>query len=264
MPWRIARPPDRGGADRDPARRHTRVDHDAHARAGTNWPPASASPRDCWPAPPSAGAVPAGPGPRWTVSSTSSRSRPAVWPLPPPAADHHHVGLRHLRHRHRRAAGTAAPVAAGAAFLPRRARAGARHGHVHAQLFDATGAVHAAVAFDRPAPTCSPGRTSVGTMRSTRVVGRLLSTDPVAGHGAGAWVSGRASFEMVQKGVGGRFLVRGGGQCPIVAGGQRRPPGRDDVVRLRPWRRLNVYAPEPRQADTTALRPCRHALGGWP
>ena len=94
-----ARRADRRGADDDPARRHGRVDDDAHARATTtSWPPASASPRACSPARPSAACATAPTARPWPASSTTSPSRPAA-------------GRRRRRRgsaRRRRAAGGAA------------------------------------------------------------------------------------------------------------------------------------------------------------
>jgi FdhD protein len=67
------------------------------------------------------------------------------------------------------------------------------------QLFDVTGGVHAAVAFDRDgAPVV--GREDIGRHNAVdKVVGRLLLDDALPADGLGLWVSGRASFEIVQK-----------------------------------------------------------------
>jgi FdhD protein len=66
-------------------------------------------------------------------------------------------------------------------------------------LFGATGAVHAAVAFD---PTGRPlvGREDIGRHNAVdKVVGRLLLDGLLPATGLALFVSGRASFEMVQK-----------------------------------------------------------------
>jgi FdhD protein len=66
-------------------------------------------------------------------------------------------------------------------------------------LFGLTGAVHAAAAFDvsgRPLIV----REDVGRHNAVdKVVGRLLLDDQLPADGLGLYVSGRASFEMVQK-----------------------------------------------------------------
>jgi FdhD protein len=67
------------------------------------------------------------------------------------------------------------------------------------ELFRLTGAVHAAVAFT---PDGSPvlGREDIGRHNAVdKVVGRLVLDDALPAAGLGLWVSGRASFEIVQK-----------------------------------------------------------------
>ena len=67
------------------------------------------------------------------------------------------------------------------------------------ELFDLTGAVHAAVAFDRSGAAVL-GREDVGRHNAVdKVVGRLLLDGALPAHELGLWVSGRASFEIVQK-----------------------------------------------------------------
>jgi FdhD protein len=67
------------------------------------------------------------------------------------------------------------------------------------ELFRLTGAVHAAVAFTADgAPLL--GREDIGRHNAVdKVVGRLLLDDALPATGSGLWVSGRASFEIVQK-----------------------------------------------------------------
>jgi FdhD protein len=67
------------------------------------------------------------------------------------------------------------------------------------QLFDLTGGVHAAVAFDRRGEAVL-GREDIGRHNAVdKVVGRLLLDGALPAHDLGLWVSGRASFEIVQK-----------------------------------------------------------------
>jgi FdhD protein len=68
-----------------------------------------------------------------------------------------------------------------------------------AELFDLTGSVHAAVAFDRAgAPVL--GREDIGRHNAVdKVVGRLLLDGGLPAADLGLYVSGRASFEIVQK-----------------------------------------------------------------
>ncbi len=67
------------------------------------------------------------------------------------------------------------------------------------ELFDLTGAVHAAVAFDGAGQAVLT-REDIGRHNAVdKVVGRLLLDDALPATGLGLWVSGRASFEIVQK-----------------------------------------------------------------
>lgn len=66
-------------------------------------------------------------------------------------------------------------------------------------LFARTGAAHAAATFDR-AGTVGIVREDIGRHNAVdKVVGRLLLDDELPGTGLGLFVSGRASFEIVQK-----------------------------------------------------------------
>ena len=74
-------------------------------------------------------------------------------------------------------------------------------------VFDATGAVHAAAAFDADG-TPLVVREDVGRHNAVdKVVGRLLLDDRLPATGLGLYVSGRASFELVQKAWAGGFAA---------------------------------------------------------
>ncbi len=71
--------------------------------------------------------------------------------------------------------------------------------HDHQELFARTGAAHAAAAFDRRG-RIEVVREDIGRHNAVdKVVGRLLLDERLPAHGRGLFVSGRASFEMVQK-----------------------------------------------------------------
>jgi FdhD protein len=71
----------------------------------------------------------------------------------------------------------------------------------HAQeLFDSTGSVHAAAAFDPRSGDVLLVREDIGRHNAVdKVVGRLLLDGKLPATGLGLFVSGRASLEMVQK-----------------------------------------------------------------
>ena len=115
------------------------------------------------------------------------------------------------------------------AAVPARARAGQ-------ELFERTGAVHAAAAFDRDG-TILLTREDVGRHNAVdKVVGRLLLDGALPATGLGLFVSGRASFELVQKAWAGRLRRPGGGERAVVAGGGGGPRRRPHARRLRAHR----------------------------
>ncbi len=83
----------------------------------------------------------------------------------------------------------------------------------HQQLFAATGGSHAAAAFDLQTGDISVVREDIGRHNAVdKVVGRLLLDGRLPARRpdmppVGLWVSGRASFEMVQKAWAGGFGV---------------------------------------------------------
>ena len=70
-----------------------------------------------------------------------------------------------------------------------------------------------------------------------KVVGRLLLDGALPAAGLGLFVSGRASFEIVQKAWAAGFGTVVAVSAPSSLAVDRRPPGRHDPVRLRPRRR---------------------------
>ena len=111
-------------------------------------------------------------------------------------------------------------------------------------LFAATGAVHAAAAFDRDG-TVLLSREDVGRHNAVdKVVGRMLLDGRLPARGLGLFVSGRASFELVQKAWAAGFSTMVAVSAPTSLAVQTaRRAGlvlagfiRDD--------RINVYAPE--------------------
>jgi FdhD protein len=120
------------------------------------------------------------------------------------------------------------------------------------QLFDATGAVHAAVAFDRSGDPVL-AREDIGRHNAVdKVVGRLLLDDrlPATGPGPshagplGLYVSGRASFEIVQKAWAAGFSAVVAVSAPSsLAVSAARLAGMT-LCGFARGGRLNVYAPE--------------------
>jgi FdhD protein len=113
----------------------------------------------------------------------------------------------------------------------------------HQTLFDATGAVHAAAAFDAAGQVLLV-REDVGRHNAVdKVIGRLLLDGALPADGLGLYVSGRASFELVQKAWAGGFSTMVAVSAPTalaVATARRANLVLAGFVR---GARLNVYAP---------------------
>ena len=112
------------------------------------------------------------------------------------------------------------------------------------QLFDATGAVHAAVAFDRSGDPVL-AREDIGRHNAVdKVVGRFLLDDRLPATGHGLYVSGRASFEIVQKAWAAGFSAVVAVSAPSsLAVSAARLAGMT-LCGFARGGRLNVYAPE--------------------
>ena len=110
-------------------------------------------------------------------------------------------------------------------------------------LFDATGAVHAAAAFD-VAGVPLLVREDVGRHNAVdKVVGRLLLDDRLPARDLGLYVSGRASFELVQKAWAAGFSALVAVSAPTslaVATARRANLTLAGFVR---GGRMNVYSP---------------------
>ena len=110
-------------------------------------------------------------------------------------------------------------------------------------LFDATGAVHAAAAFDVSGVPLLV-REDVGRHNAVdKVVGRLLLDDRLPARDLGLYVSGRASFELVQKAWAAGFSALVAVSAPTslaVATARRANLTLAGFVR---GGRMNVYSP---------------------
>jgi len=118
--------------------------------------------------------------------------------------------------------------------------------HVRSQqsLFAKTGAVHAAAAFDEGG-TPLVVREDVGRHNAVdKVVGRLLLDGALPAHRLGLFVSGRASFELVQKAWAAGFAALVAVSAPTsLAVEAARSAGLTLAGFARPGT-MNVYAPE--------------------
>jgi FdhD protein len=112
------------------------------------------------------------------------------------------------------------------------------------RLFDATGAVHAAVAFDRSGDPVL-AREDIGRHNAVdKVVGRFLLDDLLPATALGLYVSGRASFEIVQKAWAAGFSAVVAVSAPSsLAVSAARLAGMT-LCGFARGGRLNVYAPE--------------------
>ena len=110
-------------------------------------------------------------------------------------------------------------------------------------LFDATGGVHAAAAFDRDGQPLLV-REDVGRHNAVdKVVGRLLLDGQLPAAGCGLFVSGRASFEIVQKAWAAGFTTVLAVSAPTSLAVQTARVAGITLVGFARGQRCNVYAP---------------------
>jgi len=111
-------------------------------------------------------------------------------------------------------------------------------------LFDATGSVHAAAAFDRDGNVLLV-REDVGRHNAVdKVVGRLLLDGALPATGLGLFVSGRASFELVQKAWAAGFSTLVAVSAPTALAVQTARRAGLVLAGFVRADRLNVYSPE--------------------
>jgi FdhD protein len=111
-------------------------------------------------------------------------------------------------------------------------------------LFEATGAVHGAAVFDRDGNVLLT-REDVGRHNAVdKVIGRLLLDRKLPATGLGLFVSGRASFEMVQKAWAGGFGTLVAVSAPTSLAVQTARRAGLVLAGFVRGDRFNVYSPE--------------------
>lgn len=110
-------------------------------------------------------------------------------------------------------------------------------------LHAATGAVHAAAAFDRDG-VVQLVREDIGRHNAVdKVVGRMLLDDSLPAHDFGLFVSGRASFEMVQKAWAAGFAAVVAVSAPSALAVDTARAADLQLAGFARAGRLNVYSP---------------------
>jgi len=111
-------------------------------------------------------------------------------------------------------------------------------------LFSSTGAVHGAAVFDAQG-NISLTREDVGRHNAVdKVIGRMLLDHQLPATGLGLFVSGRSSFEMVQKAWAGGFSVLVSVSAPTSLAVQTARRANLVLAGFVRSDRLNIYSPE--------------------
>jgi FdhD protein len=121
------------------------------------------------------------------------------------------------------------------------------------ELFEATGSIHAAAAFDPASGAVELVREDIGRHNAVdKVVGRLLLDGRLPAEGRALFVSGRASFEIVQKAWAAGFGLVVAVSGPSALAVDTARTARIGLVGFLRNDTANVYAPEPAVVNRAA------------